>query len=442
MDIFTRLRRLSRIRLGSTLTVFSGLLLNLLLAMLELLGRGLTTPWSYVLPLAGVVSIFAGMVGFLISFETDKESFTETLRSYILPQHFGNLPVARTQFAYAIRELVDFYARQHEGGYLPVIEDVETEISVEVLPSEAENCSIYNIPMAPKGYSWQWLRFTTSSSWVLRPLEWGHETVFDPQDFLNEVFVVSYKTYIDLFSWRNPRRAVYLPIASPVYEDETLRRTLDCVRYIRARDKRGGDALVYHVSKWLGTGSKAKQISDPTPLLLEPLLGNATPERKQQIAEVAFPGLEKRPLLSKQVCEGIYQVYRCRRQPLPDLMYIHLPQETDSWWRFTSIGEYVLPAKVIRGTDILWDQQAYLILFGRATTVRRLTFRTRDDRLIFRQDRPPELLCYPYLTDPSGVGIDLVDPNTWIVEPGDKFWYPGDVVYFVWYDTLIDDLIN
>ena len=399
----------------------------------------LPAPFQEVLSWGGVILIFVGMVGFLISFEADKESFTKTLQNYILPQHFASLPVANTQFAYAVRELIDFYSMQHEGGYLPVLEDLETEITVEVLPDQTDVHQRYNIPSAPSGYSWRWFRFITKSSWILRPLTLGHAKVFDPQDFIGEVLVMSYKTYIDLFSWRNPMRTEYLPIASPIYADETLRRILSSVQYLHG----GNRGLEYQVSKWLGTGTSARQISDPTTLLLEPLLQGATPTNKRTLIKDAFPGLEKRPILWEQACEGVFEIYKVKRQDLPDLVHIDLSQEKDAWWKFTSLEEYVLPTKVTVGEDTLWDQQAYLLLFSRVATVRRLGFKKAGEvPLIFGHDRPPELLCYPYLADPAKVRVDLVEHNRWIVEPGKSFWFPGDVVFFSWYDTLISELVS
>ncbi len=440
MNIFSRLHRLisNRSRFFSILIISIGISVKLLPLVPGFpSSRLLTSLMSWV----EIISIPWGMISLLFSFTKDLESFADTLRNYVLPQHFSNLPVARTQFSYAIRELVDFYAKQHEGGYLPVVENLEAEITVELIENEAQAHSLYNIPTAPEGYSWQWFKFTIVSQWRLKPLEWGYESVFDPQNFLDEILVMSYKTYTDLFSWRSPRRDVYLPVSAPIYEDETLRSVLSNVKYLRSGERSNG--IIYYVSKWSGSTSNAKQISDPTALLLEPLLENTHHRRKRQILKTAFPGLGKRPSLLNQVTQGIYEIYKCKRQTLPDLTYIHLPQEkVDSWWKFFSIEEYVLPAKVLRGTEVLWDQQSYLVPFGRVMTVRRFTFRTNSDRIVFRRDRPPELLCYPYLTDPIRVKINLIDPKTWIVEPGEKFWYPGDVIYFVWHDTLINDLIR
>ncbi len=436
MNVLERLRSLSRIRLGSTLITFVGLLIKVLETPAKLI---LPQPFQEILSWGGVIFIFAGMVGFLISFETDKESFTKTLHDYILPQHFASLPVANTQFAYAIREVVDFHTKQHAGGYLPITEDLETEITVEVLPDQADINRSYNIPVLPLSYSWRWFRFTIKSYWIFRPLALGNETVFDPQDFIGEVLVMSYKTYTDLFGWRNPMRTAYFPIASSIYADKALRSALSSVRYLRT----GNRGLEYRVAKWSGTGSNARQISDPTTLLLEPLLEGATPANKRTIAKDIFPGIEKRPSLWEHACEGIFEVYKMKtRQVLPDLVYINLPQERDSWWRFESELEYVLPTKVARGGDILWDQQAYLFLFSRVATVKRLIFKkTGDAPLFFRRDRPPELLCYPYLKDPAGVKVDLVEQSSWVVEPGNNFWFPGDVVFFTWHDTLINELL-
>ena len=436
MNILERLRSLSRIRLGSTLITFVGLLVKLVETPAKAI---LPQPFQEILSWGGVIFIFVGMVGFLISFETDKESFTRTLHNYILPQHFASLPVANTQFAYAIRELVDFYSKQHEGGYLPIVEDLETEITVEVLPDQADIYRSYNIPTPPSDYSWRWFKFTMKSYWSFRPLALGHETVFDPQDFIGEVLVMSYKTYIDLFGWRNPMRTVYFPIASSIHAEKPLRSALASVRYLRG----GSKGLEYQVSKWSGTRGSAKQISDPTMLLLEPFLEGTTPANKRTILKDIFPGLDKRPSLWEQACEGIFEVYKVKvRQVLPDLVYINLPQEKDSWWRFMSVEEYVLPTKVVRGRDVLWDQQAYLFLFSRVATVRRISFKkARDAPLIFRHDRPPELLCYPYLADPAGVKVNLADQSSWVVEPGSSFWFPGDVVSFSWYDTLVNELL-
>lgn len=437
MNILERLRSLSRIRLGSTLITFAGLLIKVLETPAKLI---LPQPFQEILSWGGVIFIFVGMVGFLISFETDKESFTRTLHNYVLPQHFASLPVANTQFAYAIRELVDFYTKQHEGGYLPIVEELETEITVEVLPDQTDINRSYNIPAPPLNYSWQWFRFTIKSNWIFRPLALGYETVFDPQDFIIEVVVMSYDTYTDLFGWRNPRREVYFPIASPVYAEQALRNALASVRYLRG----GKKGLEYRVSKWSGTGGNARQISDPTMLLLEPLLEGATPTNKRTIIKDIFLGLEKRPSLWEHACEGVFEIYKLKtRQLLPDLVYINLPQEKDCWWKFESVMEYVLPTKVVKGRDILWDQQAYLFLFGRVATARRLSFKkTADAPCTFRKDRPPRLLGYPYIKDPAGVKVRLVEPNSWDVEPGSNFWFPGDVVIFSWYDTLVDELLS
>lgn len=437
MNIPERLRSLSRIRLGSTLITFVGLLIKVFETPAKLI---LPQPFQEILSWGGVIFIFVGMVGFLISFETDKESFTKTLHNYILPQHFASLPVANTQFAYAIRELVDFYTKQHEGGYLPIVEDLESEITVEVLPDQDEIKRRYNIPAPPSGYSWLWFRFTMKSCWIFRPLALGHETVFDPQDFVGEVLVMSYKTYIDLFGWRNPMKTAYFPIASSIYADKVLRSALASVRYLRGGNSTG---LEYQVSKWSGTGGNARQVSDPTTLLLEPLLEGATPANKRTLVKDIFPGLEKRPSLWQDTCEGVFEVYKVKtRQLLPDLVYINLSQERDSWWRFVSVEEYVLPTKVARGRDVLWDQQAYLFLLSRVATVRRLSFKkTGDAPLFFRHDRPPELLCYPYLKDPAGVKVNLIDQISWVVEPGSNPWFPGDVVFFTWHDTLINELL-
>lgn len=434
MNILKRLRSISRIRLSSTLITFIGLLVK----VIETPARAiLPQPLQEVLSWGGVIFIFIGMVGFLISFETDKESFTKTLRDYILPQHFASLPVANTRFAYAIRELVDFYSRQHEGGYLPIIEDLEIEIILEVLPEQVD---IYQIPAPPQEYYWRWFRFKIKECWVLRPLPLGHKTFFDPQDFIGEVLVMSYKTYIDLFSWRNPMRTVYLPVASSVYSDQALRNFLASIRYLRG----GGKGLEYKVSKWSGTGGSARMISDPIMLLLEPLLEGATPTNKRMILKDIFPGIEKRPILWEQACEGVFEVYKVKtRQVLPELVYINSLEERDSWWKFTIEEDYILPAKVLKGRNILWDQQAYLIPFNRISTVKRISFKkAKDAPVIFRHDRPPELLCYPYLRDPAGVKVNLVNQNSWIVEPGSSFWFPGDVVFFYWYDELINEILS
>lgn len=434
MNILKRLRSLSRIRLSSTLITFAGLLIKVIETSLKL-----PQPFQEILSWGGIISIFVGMVGFLISFEADKESFTKTLHNYILPQHFASLPVAKTQFAYAIRELVDFYSKQHNGGYLPIIEDLELEITVEVLPDQADIYQRYNIPMPPEGYFWRWFRFIIKSAWIFRPLALGHETVFDPQDFIGEVLVMSYKTYIDLFSWQNPMRTVYYPIASSIWEERPLRNALASVRYLRG----GNRGLEYQVSKWSGAGSGAKQISDLATLLLEPLLQGAEPRRKHKILKNIFPGLEKWPSLWEEACEGVFEVYKvCHRQLLPDLVCINLPQDRDCWWKFASVEEYVLPTKVVKGRNVLWDQQAFPLPFNRVTTVKRISFKKdRDAPLMFRHDRPPELLCYPYLADPARVKVNLVEQNSWVVEPGSSFWFPGDVIFFLWHDTLVNDLL-
>ena len=426
MKLFARLFRISRLRIASTLLTFAGLFLNLLLSMLDTFGGALHSPWTNVLPWIGVVSVFTGMTGFLISFERDIEVFTHTLQNYILPQHFAHLPVTRTQFAHAIRELVDFYTKQHQGGYLPVIEGLELMLSVDVLPSE--EYSNYNIPLAPQGYTWQWFKFIIKSHWRLKPLSWGSQTVFDPQDFLDEILVMSYKIYVDLLGWRNPRRAVYLPVAGPVYEDEALRNALENIQYLKT---------TYTVRKYSNIGGVLKPQTHSIELQMENLFER---EGKSSVLMRHFPGIE-RVLNINEISEGFYAFYKCKRRVLPSAAYIQLPQEENACWNFTSQEEYVLPVKVSRGTEVLWDQQAYSIPFHRVSTVKKLIFQTVDNHITFRQDRSPELFCYPNLTEPLGIKINL-EGNKWIVESGSKFWYPGDVAVFLWHDTLIGHMVK
>ncbi len=170
MDLLTRLRRLSRMRLGSTLITFVGLLVKILEASTRSIWPPLLVDiFSWV----GVVAIFIGMIGFLISFETDKESFTETLRAYMVPDQFAKLPIAETPFANAMRNLVGYCVRQHEGGYLPTYTDMEVTITIEVVNDKMADK--YEIPEAPSGYSWLWFHFTIERTWFIKPIVEGHE---------------------------------------------------------------------------------------------------------------------------------------------------------------------------------------------------------------------------------------------------------------------------
>jgi hypothetical protein len=407
-------------RLGSTLITFVGLLVEILEASTRSIWPPLLVDiFSWV----GVVAIFIGMIGFLISFETDKESFTETLRTYMVPHHFATLPIAKTPFADAIQDLVDYYVRQHEGGYLPIYTDMEVMITIEVINKDE---MAYKIPKAPSGYSWLWFRFTINSNWIIKPVLWGREAILDPQDFIGEVIVMSYPTYMNTYSWKNPRRTIFFPISSPVFAEEQLRDSLASVQYLR---------LIFQVSKW---SESAGQMTDPVRLQMESLLTRS--EQKKGVIRNMFRGIEHRPALLQQTCDGVYEIYRVRKTKIPDQIYIYSPHEQDRFWRFNGQRDLILPAKVVKGTEILWDQQAFLFLFERVATVRHLVFQKADlSPLTFGWDRPPELLCHPYLADPTGVKVELANPNKWIVEPGDRFWIPGDAVFFTWHDTLIND---
>lgn len=428
-----RLHYLNRMRLSGILLASLGILIKIFELVIE---THISQLLHEILSLLQILSVFVGLLLTFLAFEKDIDSFKDALRDYILPQHFANLPIMKTQFAYAIRELVDFYSKQHEGGYLPIMQDLETEIIINVLPNQEHQK--YNIPTLSSGYSWIWFKFIISSSWIIQPLALGHKTVFDPCDFIDEVLVMSYKTYTDLFSWRNPRRVIYFPVATSIYVEEFLRKALASVRFLSA----GGKGLEYRVSKW----SEGKQISDPVIIPLEPLLENASAQEKDEVLKWVFSGIENRPVLLEQAREGVFEVYKVRdRQKLPELIYIDLSREAKSWWKITSVEEYVIPAKVVKKGDIIWDQQTFPYLFNRVATVKRLVFK-KDRRapIILRHDRPPELLCFPYLSDPAKIKVELIDGQSWVVEPiglGSSFWFPGDIASFSWHDTLINELL-
>jgi len=390
---------------------------GLLVKLLEVYAKSIVLPLF--VDIFEVVAFLIGMLNLFFSFEEDIESFTETLRTYIVPHHFATLPIAKTPFARAIQDLIGYYVREHEGGYLPIYTDMEVMITIEV---------VNDTPKAPPGYSWLWFRFIINRNWNIKPVVWRGEAILDPQDFINDVIVMSYTTYINIYSRRTPRTMIFFPIPSSVFAEEQLRDSLASVRYLR---------LTLQVSKW---SESAGQMTDPVELQIVSLL--TQPERKKDVIRNMFPGIERRPALLEQACDGVYEIYGVKKMEIPDQIYIHWPHEQDRFWRFNAKQELIVPAKVVKETEILWDQQAFQLLFERVATVRRIVFQKADrSPFTFGWDRPPELFCYPYIADPAGVKVELADPNKWIVEPGDKFWFPGDGVFFAWHDTLINDLI-
>jgi hypothetical protein len=181
MDLLTRLRRLlrrlrgmclGRMRLVSIVITSAGLLYKILEAPRP-------SSWSWppslvdIFSWVGVAAIFMGIIGLFISFEKDKESFTETLRAYMVPDQFAKLPIAKTPFANAMRDLVGYCVRQHEGGYLPTYTDMEVTITIEVV--NKDKMAEYKIPKAPPGYSWLWFHFTIERTWFIKPIVEGHE---------------------------------------------------------------------------------------------------------------------------------------------------------------------------------------------------------------------------------------------------------------------------
>jgi hypothetical protein len=348
------------------------------------------------LDIFSIITVYIGVISVILSDKTERESFEERLRAYIVPHHFASLPVAKTLFAHAIQDLVDYYVKQHAGGYLPIYENMRITITIEVL-NEDQLSQEFCIPKAPYGYSWLWFHFTIKSSWTIKPMVWGPKVPqqIDPQDyFVGEVIVMSYQTFLDLYSWTSPKRIFFFPIPIPVFAEEPLRPLLASVRYL---------SLKFQVTKWSET---AGQMTDPVELQILPLL--TQPQWKKavikRVIKRTFPGIEQRRALLQQACDGVYEIYKIREIRLPSQVYIYWPHEQDRFW--SCHGEYhlILPAKVIKGEEILWDQQSFQLIFERVATVNQIVFcKEKDSPLTFGWNRPPELLCYPYLTDPAGV---------------------------------------
>jgi hypothetical protein len=297
-----------------------------------------------------------------------------------------------------------------------------TKVLSDTAPSEL------HIPEAPRGYSWLWFHFNIKSSWTIKPNSIGSEVSFDPQKyFVDEVIVMSYPTYLALYDFTRPRRIIFYPIPSRVFEEEPLKQALASGRYL---------SLKFQVTKW----STDKQLSDPVKLEIQPRVFRNRNQKERAIVET-FQSIDQRPALLEQACDGIYEIHKVIKKEISDNVYIY-PHEEGTSWRYQGEYNLILPAKVIRVRDgkLLWDQQWFELVFERVSTVKKIVFcKTDDSRLEFRQDRYPILFCFPRLQDPTKVKVTLTNDKWEIEDSSGKFWYQGDSVLFYWHDTLISE---
>jgi hypothetical protein len=448
MDLLTRLRRLlrrlrgmclGRMRLVSIVITSAGLLYKILEAPRP-------SSWSWppslvdIFSWVGVAAIFMGIIGLFISFEKDKESFTETLRAYMVPDQFAKLPIAKTPFANAMRDLVGYCVRQHEGGYLPTYTDMEVTITIEVV--NKDKMAEYKIPKAPPGYSWLWFHFTIERTWFIKPIVEGHEVFFDPQKyFVDKVIVMSYPTYLELYNFTNPRQIIFYPIPSRVFEEEPLKRALASGRYL---------SLKFQVTKWWSEEAESdtqvtkrpgpgRAVSDTVELKIKShFLDKLRDSEKEEAIKSTFPGIESYyHTFLREACKGTYEIHKVQ---FDDNLYIYPHESSNTSWKCHGVYDLILPAKVIKDGEPLplWDQQVFELVFERVATVKKIVFqKAADSRLTLREDRRPVLLCFPRLQDPTNVKVTLTNDKWEIEDSSGKFWYPGDTVLFYWHDTLI-----
>jgi hypothetical protein len=431
MDILTRLWR------------FIGSVIALTGPIVRLLETYIRNIWPSLPPLAldifSIIAVYIGVIIVICSDKREREAlekkieerlrdYEEKLRDYTVPDQFAKLPIAETPFARAIRALVDYSARQHEHGSLPTYAGMEITITTRAL-LDGEVPRELNIPEVPNDYSWLWFHFNIKRSWTIKPNSIGSEVSFDPQKyFVDEVIVMSYPTYLALYDFTNPRRIIFYPIPSRVFEEEPLKRALASGRYL---------SLKFQVTKW---SKDNKPLSDPVELEIQSRVFRNRNQKEEAIVET-FRSIKQRPALLKQACDGIYEIHKVIKKEISDKVYIY-PHEEGTFWRYQGEYNLILPAKVIRDGKLLWDQQWFELVFERISTVKKIVFCKIDDsRLEFRQDRYPILLCFPRLQDPTKVKVTLTN-DKWEIEiedSSDKFWYPGDTVLFYWHDTLISE---
>lgn len=429
-----------RIHVGSKTATLVGLFLELLAALASASWPPLL---QQILTWVGVVLIFLGMFGFLVAYEADIKSFREDLKKYIVPEHFAKLRIASTPFASALRELVDFYSNRHEGGSLPIQEDLTTEIEVEVLPYQKESYKRCDLPERPENYSWIWFKFKIKNKWSFKPVALRDETILKPEDFIGDVVVMSGITFEELYTRLGPRKSVYYPVHPNLYKDQALRTILGQVHYLRGGEK----GLEYNVEKYEGNNMLA---SSKAKLVLEPLLQKATSRQKQKIVKNAFSEYFKdEPSRVRDICEGIYEIYRASpKQRDTKSVYIDFAHDSDARWEFESRFDYVLPTKVIKAGVVkpMLDQKQYEYPLHRVSIVKQLKFsKITPSSLEFKPEQPAYLKCFPNLVNPQKVRVDLNENgNAWEVKPplSGGFWFPGDIVTFCWSDNLIDELLH